>query len=499
MQKTIRKIFTTPTIRLKTLVIFEILILLLVSLGALFYFTRKSLVMEAKKDAQHRLEATVQHVDNILLSVEQTAGNFYYELLEHLDEPERMATYCRRIIECNPNISGCAIAFKPGYYPSREDCFTYIRRKKYNSPELVLSDRAVRTPYVKQSWYRETMQTGKPAWIDPGQNKDRNLEPTITFSLPLRDRNGVCVGVMSVGLSIDLLSQIVLHEKPTPHSYSVLLAQDGTYIIHHDRNKLAGQKVFTQPDVASSPRAMIAAKAMVIGATGDMSFPLNGTTWYIFYKPFVRTNVPGRYMEHLSWSIATIYPKEDIFGEYNHLVFHVLGISLLGLLVFYFLCRIVIRRQLRPLVQITEVAESLAEGNYDDTIPETKRDDEVGFFQYHFHHMQQALAADVRQREELNATLRERREKLQDIHREIQENDVVKTTFLHNVTNRMIAPAQAILDTVNRLCENIEDVTYEEASAAVNTVKQQGDTILELLSHKFNASKDGADKEVTHE
>lgn len=95
MQKVLKKIFAKPSLRLNTLVVLEVVILLLVSLGGLLYFTRQALVVESKKDAEQRLEGTVQHVDNVLVGIEQAAGNFYYELLEHLDEPESMPVYCR--------------------------------------------------------------------------------------------------------------------------------------------------------------------------------------------------------------------------------------------------------------------------------------------------------------------------------------------------------------------------------------------------------------------
>ena len=129
--------------KLSSLVVLEIVMLLVVSLGALFIFTRRALVEETKMDAVQRLEGTVQNVDNILMSIEQAAGNIYFHLVEHLDQPDHMATLCRRLIESNANIESAVIAFKPNYYPDRELFITYIHRKKYNSPELVSSDNPI--------------------------------------------------------------------------------------------------------------------------------------------------------------------------------------------------------------------------------------------------------------------------------------------------------------------------------------------------------------------
>ncbi|MBR4897882.1 MAG: Cache 3/Cache 2 fusion domain-containing protein [Prevotella sp.] len=487
MQKIVKKFISAPSIRLNTMVVLEIVMLLVVSLGVLFFFTRKALVEESKMDAEQRLEGTVQHVDNILMTVEQTTGNVYYRLLEQIDQPERMSFFCRKLVESNANIEGCAIAFKPNYYPGHELFFNYVHRKKYNSPELVFTDSAVNYPYTKHEWYMETMRTCKASWIDPGQNTDSGLEPIITFCLPVRDRSGECVAVMAVGVSMDQLSQIILETKPSPNSYSILLAHDGTYIIHPNHEKLAGKNIFSDPDVAESPSAQIAAKEMLKGNTGNMSFRIDNQTKYLFYKPFSRNIVPGRSMEALKWSIATIYPKDDIFGEYDHLVFHVLGIVFAALLVFYMLCRITIRKQMKPLVYLTESAERIAEGHYDERIPDVKREDEVGVFYNNFQLMQKALEKNITKEEEQRETLRKHHEELQKTHQKIQEDSQVKATFLHNVTNRMIAPAEAISKSVTNLCDNYQNITLPEADKEIINIKQQSETITELLSHKFDA------------
>lgn len=463
----------------------EVVILLLVSLGTLLFFTRKALVMEKKKDADQRLEGTVQHVDNVLLSIEQTTGNFYYELTAYLDKPERMKDYCRRLVECNDYIFGSAIALKPGYYPDREYFITYAHRKKYNSPELIFSDKSTTRPYTEQNWYKETMTTCRAMWIIPDLNNGYKIEPVITFCLPIIDKSKACVGVIAVGLSVNMFSQSVLETKPSPNSYSILLDSKGKYIIHRDRDKLAGKTVFEQPEVAESPSAIETAEAMIKGESGDMSFQMNGETWYLFYKPFVRKNIPGRTNEALNWSIATIYPKADIFNEYNHLVLHVLGIAFVGLFIFYILCKMAIRKQLQPLAYLTESAKRIADGHYDETIPDTNRKDEVGVFQRHFLVMQKAMADDLAKQEQQKLTLHERREELRKTYQQIKDDDNVKTTFLHNVTNRMIGPSESILNSVNNLCDNYQAITVEEAKKEMENIKHKSEEIRELLSHKF--------------
>ncbi len=105
-----------PSIRLNVMVICETVVLLSLALGVLLYFSHRALRQEAIHDAEETLDATVQHIDNILLSIEQTTENVYADLVQHIDDPDRMLTYSRKIVESNPYVNGCAIVFRPYFY-----------------------------------------------------------------------------------------------------------------------------------------------------------------------------------------------------------------------------------------------------------------------------------------------------------------------------------------------------------------------------------------------
>ena len=155
--------------RLNIQVICEALLLMAVTLGILAYFSHKALRQEAMHNAEQMLEGTVQDIDNILLGVEQSTGNIYYDLIQHLDDPELMHTYSWELVESNPNIVGCAIAFKPGYYPGKDLFMAYVHRKHTSGGKSVLERRETFTkrPYTEQRWFTEPMKTGDIYWIDP--------------------------------------------------------------------------------------------------------------------------------------------------------------------------------------------------------------------------------------------------------------------------------------------------------------------------------------------
>ena len=500
MLKLPKVITRTLSIRLSLTVVCEIALLLLVALAVMFHFSRKAMREEAMKNAEQTLEGTVQHIDNVLLSVEQSAGNVYWDLIAHLNDPERMYTYSRELVSGNPNIDGCAIVFKPNYYKDRELMMAYVHRSRQDgSEELVVAPTFAGRPYTEQVWYTEPMELQRALWTDPLKNEDTEEVALVTFCLPIWDREQGCVGVLAVDMNIDLLSDIILNVKPSPNGYTTLLSRNGSFMVHPDTVKLAHETVFTQLEHGADPSVRKAAEKVMSGETGMTSFRRDHQDWYVFYKPFLRSAVPGRTTENLSWSVGVVYPEDDIFGIYNRLVYYVLAIAIIGLLLFYILSKKITHRRLLPLRLLTHSAQRIAAGQFDETIPPTRRGDEVGLLQDHFQQMQNALAVHVTKLEGLTATLKERNEVLRDAYARAQEANRMKTSFLHHMTNQMIAPSDAINKSVTVLCNQYDDISLKEADYEVKVIQDQSKTIIDLVNSLIHTAENETGKEVAHE
>lgn len=491
MKKQIKDFFS-PALRLNLIVICGIVLLLSVSLGVMFYFSHEVLHREARLDAEQTLEGAVQHIDNILLGIEQSAGNVYTEMVSNLDKPERMADYCRRLVESSPFIGGSAICLKPNYYPDRELFMAYVHRKgggvgSNGSSELITSDRFGTKPYTEHQWYTLPMTTGRAVWTNPlPEEEDEGV--TLSFCLPIYDRSRELVGVLVADLSVDLLSKVVLTNNPSPNKYCVLLGSDGSLIVHPSKKKGTIMSVFKITDEDGSGTARKAAEAMLAGETGYMPFSLRGKDWYVFYKPFLQTEIPSRSMEKISWSIGVVYTEDEIFGSFNYLLMSAVLIAILGLLLFYIISRIVTRRQLKHLQQLTYATKRIAEGYYDEEIPEIKRHDEIGQLYEQFLLMKQSLSVHAAELEQLTGKLKNRREVMNEVYAEGESIDRVMTNFLHYVTNQMVAPADDIKNYVTSLCGNYRGFSPEEIDLVVHTINKKSEFIVDLINNMLNTA-----------
>ena len=499
-----KKISQTLSLRLSLIVACVVAVLLLVSLAVIFNFSRQELREKAMRNGENSLEATVQNIDHVLLSVEQSAGNVYWEMAAHLDRPESMLTYSRRLVECNPYIVGCAIVFKPYYYPDRELFMAYIHRKGHSTTtnaasELIQQNTFTDRPYTEQVWYTETMTLGHSCWTDPLKNKDTEDEALTTFCLPIKDRSNKTVGVLAVDIAIELLSEIVLAAKPSPNGYSILLGRNGSYIVHPDKEKLTKQNVFNLFVKDSDPSMRKVVKAMVGGESGQEPFIMDDRNWYVVYKPFTRHQVVGRTTDHLGWSVGVVYPEDDIFGDYNRLLYLVIGIAFVGLLLSVILSTLFTHRKRLPLNMLTRAAQKISQGDYSRTIPDTERYDEVGQLQENFQQLQQSLATRMAELEQMNAQLKERSKELQQANRKAQEANRMKSAFLHQMTYQMLEPADTLMNHVNTLCNNYHTISLEEANEEISAIHQKGKTIIELLGHMIDSAEQETGKEDAHE
>ena len=491
------RIFTkTLSARISIMMVLAIAALLTVALFIMFNYSRRAIKEEAVQKAALTLDATLQQIDNILLSVEQSAGNIYWDMLPHIDDPEHMFTYGRKVVEVNPYITGAAIAMQPYYYRQRGEYFmAYLHRNEgddsleVSQSPIIQSETFGNVPYTQQIWYTLPMETGQACWMSPPKNKESEAEAIITFSLPIYGKERKPVGVLAIDISLALLTRIVQEARPSPNSFALMLGSDGSYIIHPDSSKLLHSSVQQDMGKDTDPTVKEASLAMLAGEEGYKYVKQGGKEGYVFYKPFTRSAVPGRVKQELSWSIGIVYPEADIFGEYNELLYIVFIVAVCGLVLLFLLCQVITYRQLLPLRLLTRSAQRIAQGYYDEPIPSSSQDDEVGRLQDNFQQMQLSLAVKVGELEELTASLQERSKVLSKAYEQAQEANRVKTVFLHRMTNQMIEPVNDINNCVKTLHESGQQLEQEKVNQLVSDILEQGATTATLLKKLLDDSE----------
>ena len=100
MSKLTAKIKRDLPLRISLMIVLAMSLLLTVTLLVMLHSSRNSMKDDALNRATYTLDRATNNIDNILLSVEETAGNIYFNM--KFDDPERMYTYAHKIVETNP-------------------------------------------------------------------------------------------------------------------------------------------------------------------------------------------------------------------------------------------------------------------------------------------------------------------------------------------------------------------------------------------------------------
>ena len=467
--------------RLSFWVVSCVVLLFVMALGILFHYSRTAVRDEAMEKATQMLEGTLLYVEGTLHDVEVAADNMKWLVEQHIDTPDSMYTFSRKILENNPNLYGCSIAFEPYYYEEKGKFFSAYSNNNGDSIETE-QEGSEEYEYYYMDWYLIAKLLNKPYWVEPFRDEETggiNVSDYITsFCQPIHDKQDNIVGILSVDLSLAWFSKTILDAKPFPNSYSVLLGRGGTFLVHPDSTKLFYETIFTptleQPDEEMTKLG----KAMIGGESGYQVLHHDDEDYYVFYKPFT----------HTGWSVAIVCPESDIFEPYNHLQQNLMFITILGLCLLLFFCVFVIRYNLRPLRQLGLSAEKMSEGDFDVSVPDSRRRDEIGQLQHSFFRMQKSLKDYISKMHHSTETLKERNAELEKANEMAKEDDRMKSAVINNMTDKMTQPIKIIAEENDLIRREYKSLSEEEMAQHVDRMLENTDAVTSLLNQILDAA-----------
>ena len=368
-----------------------------VALGVMFTQSLKAVRQEAIDRATKELENTVLRVESILQRVEVATDNTDWLVLRHLDTPDSMFLYSRRILMNNPDLNGCSIAFEPYYFKDRG---RYFSAYSYNDGEQIWTSQEGSDiyEYFYMDWYQTAKLLDRPVWTEPfydiNPDVHNSTEIIASYCKPLKDADGTYIGTIATDISLAWLSETISSVKPYPNSYSIMIGEGGTFFVHPDTQKLLYQTIFTETLANPNPDVSELGHAMLRGEEGMRELQMEGESSYVFYKPLGGTG----------WSVAIVCPQSDIFGGYNRLKRMVFFIVIFGLLLMLAVFSRIVSRELQPLRSLADQTDTIAKGRFDQKLPEENRSDEIGRLSHSFVGMQQSLIRYIDELKETTAT-----------------------------------------------------------------------------------------------
>ena len=377
------------------------------------------------------LDASVNEVRRVTSNVFTGASNHVPEIEECLAQPDRLPLLMERVVKLNAHIRSCGLFFREAYYPQkgRWYCPYAVRTDSIHVETKDLGGPS--HDYLSAEWFDKAMKATESHWSRPFF-EDNDSVPLVACLFPIHDPSGQTVAVLSADLSLEWLRKrmqqldwdIFTQEWVSPSQetvekfrdkdssfnkeerfskwkpYSFLIAGDGTFIVHPDRQRIIHKRISDYAKATLDTVDDYVVRQMLAGRRGYMGdqieqlpevVKLDGRKMYVFYAP----------VKHTDWSMALAVPKYsiDLIGIFVGLL--MLLLIAVGLVVAFIVSRIVIRRAVKPLKQLSASAGEVAKGHFSTALPVIKHYDEVGVLRDSFDDMQKSLTKYV---EELKTT-----------------------------------------------------------------------------------------------
>ncbi|MEO7319364.1 MAG: SpoIIE family protein phosphatase [Chthoniobacteraceae bacterium] len=356
-----------------------------------------------------------------LMAVQLEEGDF--------DTEEKLLRYMRGVVGKNHGrIYGSCVAFKPhGFSPEVSGYAPY-----YYWPKDKLEFEQLAKPeynYFQWDWYRRPRDAGRPVWSEPYFDDGGGQTLMITYSVPFK-RDDLFHGIVTIDIALeDLLSQV---RRIAQDEESMLGAGGYAFIISKQGKFLAfpgeGTEHVMEHELKSR-NPELAAK-MQMGREGVLKThsPHDGQPAWVAFAPILLgpldDDAPDAFRSEMSLGIVSV--EAGAMDPATRLLTRQSLIGLAGLAALFAAIIIVARSISRPIRELADAAQQIADGNLELKIASGSNTDEVQHLTTAFNKMTKDLRMQM-QKLSYTTTVRERMEGELSAARSIQMSLLPKT------------------------------------------------------------------------
>lgn len=345
----------------------------------------KELLQSGNTNVQQKLSIAIAGIDHDLHAVETALDNVKWVVEESLGDEERLYDITRKVVSENEEISGCAIAFAP-YFHKGELFFSPYSYVNYRGEIVSKQLGNINNNYHYLDWYQIPALLKEPVWSEPYFDEGGANMLMSTYSLPLIDKNGNVYAIFTADLTLSTITELVSAIKPYPTSFAFLISRNGTFVAHKDSSYIFTHTVFSAAAEEKSKDLFDVGKQMLDGQKGvytNYTYQ-NDDSWFITYGPLKN-----------KWSLAILSNYDDVIDGIKHLTWVSLAFVIIFAIILFSVTRRMMKRQLKPLVQLSDSALKIAKGDFHAELPEIETHDEMSHLKNSFEYMQKSLVTYI--------------------------------------------------------------------------------------------------------
>ncbi len=396
--------------------------------------SHKLISEEAAKSSANMLSSVTNQIQTTLSDVESAVRNLAWIAVENPNDEKELYAITRKMVESNPTIVGSAIAFREGYHNGERYFSPYSFR---NEETHLVESRQLgndQYDYFKMEWYLKPSVTGKPQWSEPYYDDGGGQQYMSTYSYPIMDNRGNVIAVVTADINLGWLSDLVTKIKPYRNSYMIIVTSSGSLVATDLVDSYKETTLMSLAGSTGNEDLIGICKSMLNSEKGMKRYNYGGEPSFAVYGPLQN-----------GWSAAISCRYKEVLARTSQMHLILILIGTIGLFLMFIICYYTVKHLTHPLVEFSEAAQSIAQGNFNTDLPIIKYEDEIGNLRNSFDHMQKSLFKYIEELKKTTAT-KERFESELNIARNIQMH-MVPSKFPKNDDynlHAMLQPAREI-------------------------------------------------------
>jgi len=271
---------------------------------------------------------------------------------------EQLRTYLTEVMARSRDIIyGSCLSFEPNSYAP---ALTHYAPYSWWNGDVVDFKNLASADYnyFEWEWYHLPKKMGAALWTEPyfddGGGEVLMTTRSVPFFQKQPDGTRAFWGVATIDISLEQLIKHLRTIKITDTGYALLISKGGRYLVHPDASKIMKNSVHQD-------NAMLAG-ALMSGGEGFLrtSEPVGNRDAWIAYSP----------VQHSGFTLALVYPTEEIMRPAYTLVWELVGIAIAGVLALFTALVIISRSVSRPVTRLVTAVQRVAGGDLDHRLDE---------------------------------------------------------------------------------------------------------------------------------
>ena len=314
-------------------------------------------------------------------------------------------------------------------------------------------------------WYQVPKQEHRAVLTEPYEYEAGGKTIKMaTLALPLMDKSGAFIGVLTADFSVDFMGELAAESAPKD-GFDRIITDQGAIVADSMNPDQVGRNIAETTDWETIKTGIDKGKEWTLY---DQSQQLGENSFNVFV-PILIEGVDE------TWSVQSAVPKSSILKTFNETLWFTVIAAVVMMLIMTAATLHFIHRQLKPLSLLKTSLETAATGDLTQKVDETKlRDDEIGAVALAFNHMLDRVGAVVRTVRLATVELNESSNRVNHIFEEVVASSSEVSVAVDEIAQGASKQSEDTEDTGNQMAHLSDRIdALSHLSEEMNELSQQ--------------------------